>query len=411
MRWKVFLGVLVLGLATLVYYWTDVCLSQAEKNLVKRNHDAAAAWVQRSSWFGHGLDARTCLIQLKIARRKGDFHEVERKLKQASNLGVSRADLQRERWLAMAQTSQFEGMEAHWNLLLKNARDDEPEIARAHYTWAMLHHNLELAKWTLELWQQDYPLDPEPFILEGRYFQSQQDWENAEKSYQKAFRVAPDNDQAQLLLANALQVRLKTSEAIPLFQKYLRRRPEDLTALRGLAESLATSGDVNGAITLLQKALEKHPDDFMLEKACGELLLSAGKSAESVTLLEKAYRAVPEHANLANSLARALKASGRAAEAEPLFAFVTESQPQLTELANLEKQLQGDQNNLELRMKIAAIVAKYVSRRDAIRWYENLLAISPKHKGAHQELVILYRSLGDETQAEIHATYLERNSG
>ena len=137
----------------------------------------------------------------------------------------------------------------------------------------------------------------------------------------------------------------------------------------------------------------------MLEKACGELLLSAGKSAESVTLLEKAYRAVPEHANLANSLARALKASGRAAEAEPLFAFVTESQPQLTELANLEKQLQGDQNNLELRMKIAAIVAKYVSRRDAIRWYENLLAISPKHKGAHQELVILYRSLGDETQA------------
>jgi tetratricopeptide (TPR) repeat protein len=406
---KILLACLAGVLMLLVYFWNDVCLWRAEANLTKRNHAAAANWVKRSLWLGSELDSRTCLLQLRIARRLGDFREVEAKLKQAEVVGVPRADIQRERWLAMAQTNQFEAMQSHWNELLQNARDDEPEIARAHYTWAVLHHNHDLAKRTLDLWHQDYPRDPEPLMLTGRFYQSKVDWGAAEKAYRQAFAVAPNNDEVRLALANALQVRLNTNEAIPLYQKYLSTHPDDLKAVRGLAESLATSGDVEAAIRLLQDTLKKHPDDFWLQKSCGELLLSSGDATAAAAVLEKAYQSVPEHANLANSLARALKASGRGGEAEPLFAFVAESQPQIAEMANLEKELHRDQNNLELRMKIAAIVAKYISRRDAIRWYENLLMIAPKYRPAHQELVDLYRSLGEEKQAESHSNYLEQS--
>ena len=205
--------------------------------------------------------------------------------------------------------------------------------------------------------------------------------------------------------------RLKTNEAVPLFEDYLNRHPDDLTAVRGLAQCAAATGDLEKAIGLLRSAHEKDPDNFDVQKAYGEVLLASGDAASAVEVLAKAYRAVPEHANLAYSLARSLKASGRSAEAEPLLVFVADSRPQLDLLIDLERQLRIQPGNLELRMQIAAIVAKYVSRQDAIRWYQNLLQISPDYSPAHQELVELYRQTGDEKRAEFHHRFLAQKSG
>ena len=401
---------LIASLTLFIYFWGDLCRWRSLVKLSERDHSAAARWIQRSMWFSSNPAPGTYLLQLKIARRTGDFREVERLLHEASKAGVPRKEIQRERWLAMAQTNQFEAMQSHWDELLKDARDDEPEIARAHYAWAMLYHNHDLAKWTLELWHEDYPQDPEPLVLLGRYCQSMFNWEGAEKAYRDALAIAPNNDECQMLLAKALQVRLNTTEAIPLFENYLRRHPDDLTAVRGLAESLATRGDYAEAIRIFQEALQKDPNDALLQKSYGELLLSSGDAVAAVAVLEKAHHTIPEHANLANSFAKALKACGRSSEAEPLFAFVAESQPKLVEMANLEKQLRDQPGNLELRMKIAAIVAKFVSRRDAIRWYENLLSVAPKYKPAHQELADLYRALGEEKLARLHLLELEQES-
>ena len=58
----------------------------------------------------------------------------------------------------------------------------------------------------------------------------------------------------------------------------------------------------------------------------------------------------------------------------------------------------------------AEIVARFVSRRDAVRWYENLLLIAPNYKPAHQELVKLYQSLGEDKLAMRHANGLEQDS-
>lgn len=403
------LGCLAGVLALLVYFWSDFCLWRADANMGQRKHAVAARWVERSQWFGREVDARTCLLQLRIARRLEQFGEVERKLQQAVQLGAPRLEIQRERWLAMAQTSQFGSMQAHWSALLRDPRDDGPEIARAYYTWAMLHHNLDQARQTLRLWHEDYPRDPEPLALTGRFYQSLYNWEGAEEAYRKAMELAPGDDELRLSLANVLVERLKTAEAVPLYEDYLRRHPDDLPAVQGLAQCAATNGDLKSSIRMLREALERHPDDFATLKTYGEVLLSAGEAAAAVPVLEKAYRTVPEHANLANTLARALKACGRGAEAEPLFAFVAESRPRLDELLDLEKQLQRQPESLETRMKIASITATYVSRRDAIRWYENLLLVAPNYLPAHEALVDLYRQTGDERRAESHAGFVRRD--
>ena len=393
-----------------VYFWRDFCLWRGTSALKQRNLASASNWVQRSQWFHSGNDPQAFLLEIRIARRQQEFHAVEKKLQQASQLGVPKSEIRRERLLAMAQTGQFSAMQAQWSDLLSDPRDDGPEIARAYYTWTMLNHNLQLANKTLDLWQKDYPHDPEPYELRGRYHQSIYNWKEAETNYRRALALAPENDEYRLSLASVLLERLKTDEAVPLFEGYLKRHPDNLTAARGLAQCAAAAGDLEKATGLLRSALEKHPDNFEVQKAYGEVLLAAGDAESAIEVLEKAYRAVPEHANLAYSLARSLKASGRSAEAEPLLAFVADSRPQLDLLDDLERQLRIQPGNLELRMQIAAIVAKYVSRQDAIRWYQNLLQISPEYPPAHQALADLYRQTGDEKRAEFHDRVLAQKS-
>jgi tetratricopeptide (TPR) repeat protein len=409
-RLRLFLTGTVTAIAVIIYFWGDLCVWRAEANLAARQHAAAAKWIERSLWFGRKTNSRTCLLQLRIARRRGVYREVELQLRQAARLGVPTSEIRRERLLAMAQTGQFVAMQSNWPDLLQNPRDDGPEIARSYYTWSILNHNLALATKTLELWQKDYPHDPEPLELTGRFYQSVENWESAEEAYRRASALAPDNAEYPLLLANILQIRLKTKEAIPIYRAHLRKHPKNQFALRGLAQCEATNGDLKAAIRLLKEANDANPDDFETRKVYGETLLAAGDASAAVTVLETAFRTIPEHANLAYSLARALKACGRATEAEPLFAFVTESRPQLDLVINLEKQLQTEPGNLELRMKIASITAKYVSRRDAIQWYLNLLQVVPNYIPAHEALADLYQQLGEDKLAEFHAQQMRSDS-
>jgi tetratricopeptide (TPR) repeat protein len=355
-------------------------------------------------------DARTCLIQVRIARRRGDFGEVENKLQQAIRLGAPRSEVQRENWIAMAQSQQFDAMQSHWTELLQDARDDEPEIAKSYYSWAMLHHHLDLARKTLESWIQDFPQDAEPHFLLGRYHQAGPNWEAAEKAYRQSLDLAPGRDDARLALAIALQARLKTNEAIPLFEACLRKHPDELAAVMGLAQCLTSNGNVDSATKLLRQAAEKNPNDATIQKAYGELLLSSGSSMAAADILEKAYRATPENANLANVLARAWKACGRKSDAEPLLAFVAESRPELDQLLVIEKELRAQPNNLELRMKVAAITAKYVSRQDGIRWYQQVVKISPKYLPAHKALAELYQLIGETKLAEYHGNITRQGS-
>lgn len=393
----------VLAGLIVMYFWSDLCLWRAEMLITARRESDAQRWVQRSRWLAIRPNPRASLLQLRIARRLREFRDVERLLQQAAQLGVPARELQRERWLAMAQVGQFSAMQDHWSELLNDPREDGPDVARAYYTWAMVNHNVVLAEQTLKSWHADYPRDPEPLALSGRFYQSLQDWKGAADSYQQALALAPKNDDYRIALANALQSLLKTADARPLFKEYLQRHPDDLQAIRGLAQCAATEGDIPGAIRLLNGALERVPEDFATQKALGEILLSAGDAEGAAKVLEKAHRAVPEHSNLAYSLAQALKQCGRDAEAEPLLSFVAESRPHLDELVTLEARLRRQPRDLELRMKIAEVTARYVSRRDAIRWYENLLQIAPSYGPAHAAVAELYRSYGEDDLARLHS--------
>ncbi len=395
-------GVLLLVAATAVVtcFWTDFCFWRAELNLKMRQPERAMNWVARSEWLRSGSSPEACLLQLRISRRLQDFGKVEKLLQDAVALGVSPREIRRERQLAMAQTHQFNAMQSQWSELLNDPRDDGPEIARAYYTWAMLRYYPGLAEKTLNLWHADYPEDAEPLFLKGRFYESQENWEGAEDSYRDACQLDSQKDEYRLALARALQERLNPKEAVPLYQRSLREDPKNVTALIGLAECEATVGNLESAVQLSQRAMAIDPDNFKVQITHGELLLAAGDAATAAAILSMAYQRFPEHSNLANSLAIAFKQCGRNEEAEPLFAFVAESRPHLDELLQLERKLQLDPDDLNLRMEIASITARYVSREDAVQWYENLLRVSPDFRPAREAMAALTRELGDKTQSE-----------
>jgi tetratricopeptide (TPR) repeat protein len=409
-RWRLvtFAGCATTALGVLLCSWSDFCLWRADAVLNRRDHDAAATWVARSQWLSRGTDAQTSLLQLRIARRRRDFREVRRHLQEAAQMGAPPREIERQRLLFLAQSGQYREMQHHWAQLLSDQRDDGPEIAHAYYNWSMLNHHLSQAERTLKLWHEDYPRDVEPLALLGRYYEAQVNWEAAEDAYRRALTLAPASDEHRLSLAKALQNRLKSKEAVPLYEDYLRRHPDDATALAGLAQCAATNGDLATALDLLRRADQASPDDVVVQKAYGEMLLSAGDAFTAVVVLQRAHRAVPENANLANALARSLKGCGRIDEAEPLFTFVAESRPQLEKLNHLEKQLRREPDNLELRMEIASITANYVSRRDAMRWYQALLQVAPDYDPAHQALAELRRLTGDPPIATDQADALPR---
>ncbi len=403
-RWVWQVGGLVVALAFACFFWRDFCFWRAEAQLLKRNPAVAADWIARSQWLRTQPDAQSCLLQIQAARRLGNFRDVESLLKQAASLGVPQAAIERERLLAMAQTNQFVAMQSRWDKLLADPRNDGPEIARAYYAWCMLNHRLVQAERTLILWSEDYPQDSEPLALLGRYYQSLLKWDGAEAAYRKSLTLSPADDSHRLSLANVLRIRLKHDEAIPLFKDYLKRHPQDINASRGLAQCFANRGDLSTAVQIMREVYSTHPEDFETQRAYGELLLSSGDATEAVAVLEKAHRAVPEYAKLSYDYARALKASGRKAEAAPLFEFVAQSQPELDRLNELEERLRIQPDNLKLRMQIAETTAKYVSRREGIRWYEAVLQIAPNYRPAHRALADLYQSLGDSKLAAAHTT-------
>jgi predicted Zn-dependent protease len=396
-----YVGLLLVPLLAIGWFWSDFCLWRAEANLVLRKHAAAEQWIDRSRW-GRENTARSCLARLRLARRTGRFQDVERLLRQAQKCDLPDAVLQREQWLALAQTQQFDQVSSHWSELLSDPRDDEPEIARAFVVWASSRHLIDDALRVLALWEQDYPDDPEPFALQGQIEAALNHSEGSIAAYRKALALAPGNNNYRLGLATALQNRLQLDEAAQLFQECVERMPDNSSAVRGLANTCASQGKFDKALPMLVESLKRFPDDLGLQQTLGELYLAQGESAAAVPYLERVHAAHPENADLAYSLARALKAVHRDAEADQLFDFVTESREPLGSLKSLEERLAQHPDDRVLLFQIAQIAAKYKSRQEAIRWLEKLLLIDPQYRPAHEALSDLYRLTGDPEKSGRH---------
>jgi len=195
--------------------------------------------------------------------------------------------------------------------------------------------------------KQQHPESAAPFRIEARYFEGQEEYQQAAELYQLAIELEqnaslevayaralarsgqpskaaeslenarqafPRNPQILMNLAMLHQENEAPDKAIPSYEKLLEINPRNVIALNNLAWIYYQKGD-NRAMELARKAFELKPDNAAIADTYGWILLKAGQIEESLPVLEKAHELQPDSEEIAMHLAEAYRATGRDAEA------------------------------------------------------------------------------------------------
>ena len=123
----------ITGIAFVLLTLTGVVLLQIESTreaLAARRADEA---IERLNLLEKLLpySPEIRLLQAQASRRLGRNRDVRRYLQQAVELGAARDAVQREEWLALAQSSHMTKAEPHLQELLLNENDDARDICEA----------------------------------------------------------------------------------------------------------------------------------------------------------------------------------------------------------------------------------------------------------------------------------------
>ena len=166
--------------------------------------------------------------------------------------------------------------------------------------------------------KQSHPDSPSPFLVEARYFESQQEPKQAAELYQLALEKAPQNVGIMLSLATAYQSSGQQDQATPLYEQIVERQPENPVALNNLAWIYQEQGR-DEATDLALRAYNLAPDNAAIADTYGWILFNNGQTSESLTVLEKAYELAPGSTEIASHLAEVYKAMGNEEKAREVM--------------------------------------------------------------------------------------------
>ncbi|WP_339728514.1 tetratricopeptide repeat protein [uncultured Gimesia sp.] len=344
----------------------------------------------------------------KTYRRLEQFDRVETHFKIAHQLGWDVKLLEREQWIALAQTGQWLKVKSFWPELFSNPGSDGPEISKAYVTGCLSQLQINDARKVLDAWQAEYPKDPDSYRLRGQLSEAMLQWKDASDAYGQALKLDPSRKDIQLLLAKSLFEIGKFRQAESLLRTYLQVCPEDPEASLYIAQCLAKLGRGEEARIILARLIEKNPDQYDLLLALGRLELSLDENQDALKYLRSAEKRRPEDVKLRFALGKVLQKTGQTLEAKKHFDFVNESSAPLLRLKKAIDELLLNPGDLELRYEIAMISWKYKSHEEGVKWLLSLLKLDNSHLPTHRFLADYYSSIGDQEQAEKHQNSIIR---
>ncbi|MBI5757243.1 MAG: tetratricopeptide repeat protein [Planctomycetales bacterium] len=307
----------------------------------------------------------------------------------------------------MAQAGQLREAEPHLAELMIHPEEDGPEICEAFINGFLLAYRFGDAARLLDVWQADFPDDPQAHYIRGMLATSSGDNKNAVASLRLALRLAPHRKDIRQDLADLLVTLHEFGEAEQLFRKSLQNDSENPELLIGLGTCLVERGDMLAGRQAFERALRKAPNLHTARLALGRLELKLDHASEAITLLsplatERAYDSAVRF-----SLALALQAAGRSDEAKEHFQFVDKAQRAIDRMQFLMDEAKKKTDDAEVRYQIGMICLKYESPTNGVKWLLSVLNLQPDHQPTHAALAQYYRSLGNERLAVEH----ERQAG
>lgn len=131
------------------------------------------------------------------------------------------------------------------------------------------------------------PGNPKPYIGLARLAASGEHWDQALTYLEKALEIQPNSDEALSLQGSILLETNRGTEAQAKFQEALKYYPENREALLGLAQAVEEPDQVSSALECLKQYLATHLVDFPVLLSLARLHIKQGNLTEAQEAVDK----------------------------------------------------------------------------------------------------------------------------
>lgn len=388
-RWVVLLGVLGLLLWQRHAWWSPLMQTQARRALERRDPDSAHRWLNAADWLVPE-DGQTAFWRARVFRKQGHMEEVRRWLTLARGGGVSPQRIQREEWLAQAQSGQLRQAGPHLPRLLTDPDGDAADVCEAYVYGYIRTRRTGPALELIERWIADFPGDPWPFVLRGRLLKLLEQTGQAEEDLRRAHTLAPASAEIAVELADTLQRNGQPAEAEDLFLAAAADARFAGRARLGQARCRAMQGDAAGAEALLEDLLRESPQQSEAWGELGRVRMESGRGEAALTALREAAELSPRNLDVRYQLARALQSCGETQEAQEHFDYVRQAREALDEVQVLRDRIDRNSGDADARYRLGMLLMEYDDPEEAAVWLLGALEVEPAHAGAHAALAEHY---------------------
>lgn len=381
-------------------------LTRAQRAIAEYDPETAIA---RLEWAlaVDGKHAETHFWLARAHRRRGAMDQVRAHIERAWELGFPTERLNREQYLAMAQSGQMRAADPHLPGLLMNPGDDGREICEAYVNGYFVTCRFAEAFRLLDVWQAEFPDDAQPYKFRALFAVSLGDMRTGAEHCRSALERAPDRRDLQLALATCLSSLHEFEEAERMLERILHDDPDNIAALGVLAEDRLEQGDAEGAERCLSRLLALDPANLQGRITRARTYAFNQRAEEAVTVMRDIVRERPYDVESRFVLATALRAAGETELAASEFAFVQEAREELQRARMLkERVIEDEPENAELRYEVGRILLRYESPETGAGWLRSVLEIAPRHQGAHQALAEYHAAMGHHEIAEFHRSQM-----
>ncbi len=344
----------------------------------------------------------------RVSRKQGDFNLVRERLSQARELGFEDAErLDREWRLTLAQAGFIDQVESYYSHMLANPGDDGVEICEAFANGFCLNLRFGEAIALLDAWKSDFPNDHRPYLFRAQMFAGQNEWRQAREQFEAALALSPEDPETLIGLAQALHALNVNDVALQHIQHALKHVPKNIDALLHAANIATRNQTADLAFGYLRSVMELDRGNFAARLQLAKLLHSNGQAGEALELAEGLIDEWPEDLAALYFLAQALRSAGRASQSDKLLEKYATLAETRNVLARLQRELDADPGNAELRFQLGDLTLRHVSRPDGVAWLESVLLVDPSHAKTRHMLVEYFRKIGDEGLAIQYMTRQE----
>ena len=369
---------------------------QARRALSTRRPENAHQWLSVADYLAWD-DPETEFLRARVFRKQGEFGKLREHLKRAQELGFAVDRLQRENWLALAQSGQLRKAEPHLAALLTEPRGDESEICEAFVVGFFRNHRISDALQLLESWIADHPEDPHPRYLRGKIWTEGQKFEQARQDFLRAWELDPTYFAAAYELAEILFAQNRHREAFSYYELCAVGCETKIEAQIGQAKCWKVLDQSGRARNILQDVLAQNPSLTEALFELGQLDLEVSRFAEAVRWLRQAHRQRPHDLAYRYALATALRGAGELKQAQTQFRHLNLAQEALARAQGLTDHVAAKPDDVKSRHEIGQIYLEYGSAEKGVVWLLSVLDYDPQHTPTHEALAAHFESRAHES--------------